>query len=149
MSPKMENMLSLLLAKDWKDIRPQINSFVKLLLEDKGMARAMEIVQSEMKRWNGSVMGNGLIQFLSTGYVNKNLDNKSGGFTFFMFRPSYIKGAYNPKMMEQSIHKSFGDTQLSNKTIKHYAKMNFFLPATYKDFIIQLETAFKFLKIFT
>jgi hypothetical protein len=94
-------------------------------------------------------MGNGLIQFLSTGYENKNLDNKSGGFTFFMFRPSYVKGAHNPKMMEQSIHKSFGDTQLSNTTIKHYAKMNFFLPATYKDFIIQLETTFKFLKIFT
>jgi hypothetical protein len=49
MSPEMENMFSLLLAKNWKDTRPQINSFVKLLLEDKGMARAMEIVQSEMK----------------------------------------------------------------------------------------------------
>lgn len=149
MSPETEKMFSLLSARDWKDTKPTTNTFVRLLLEDRGMARAVEIVQSEMKRWDGSITGNGLIQFLSTGYINKNLDDKPGGFTFFMFRPSYVEGGHNPKLMEQSIRESFGDNKLSDDTIKYYAKMNFFLPATYEDFIVQLETAFKFLELFT
>ena len=112
MSPKTAKMFDLLSAKDWKDTIPETNSFVKLLLEDKGMARAVEIVQSEMKRWDGSVTGNGLSQFLSSGYINKNLDDKPGGFTFFMFRPSYVEGAHNPKQMEQSIREWFGDSPI-------------------------------------
>jgi hypothetical protein len=85
MSPETAKMFTLLLAKNWADTKPESNTFIKLLLEDKGMACAVEIVQSEMKRWDGSVTGNGLIQFLSTGYINKNLDDRPGGFRFFRF----------------------------------------------------------------
>jgi hypothetical protein len=79
MSPETAKMFTLLLAKNWTDMKPETNTFIKLLLKDKGMAQAVEIVQSKMKRWDGSVTGNGLIQFLSTGYINKNLDGRTGG----------------------------------------------------------------------
>ena len=97
-----------------------------------------------MKRWDGSVTGNQLIQFLSSGYINKNLDDKPGGFTFFMFQPSYVEGAHNPRLKEQSIGELFGDSRLSEDTVKYYTKMSFFLPATYDDFLIQLKTTYKF-----
>ena len=52
-------------------------------------------------------------------------------------------------MMEQSICESFGHNKLSEDTVKYYAKMNFFLPTKYEDFLVQLETTYKFLELFT
>jgi hypothetical protein len=52
-------------------------------------------------------------------------------------------------MMEQSICESFGDSKLSKEMLEYYAKMNFFLPKQYEDFLIQLEMTYKFLELFT
>jgi hypothetical protein len=71
-------------------------------MEDKGMLRAIKVVQSEIKQWDRTVTASRLIKFLTKGYICKNLDNKPGGFTFFMFCPAYVEGVHNPKLMEQS-----------------------------------------------
>jgi hypothetical protein len=71
-----------------------------------------------MKRWDGIITASGLVQFLSSGYICKSLDDKSSGFTFFMFCPSYIEGAHHPKMVEQLIRETFGDSKLSEETVK-------------------------------
>ena len=119
------------------------------LMKDKGMSRANELGRSEMRRGEGVVTENGLIQFLSGGYLCKTLDEKPGGFTFFMFRPVHIQGAYNPRLVEQSIRETFGDAKLSDKIVKFYAKGNYFLPTTFPDFMIQLETCYRTLELFT
>jgi hypothetical protein len=102
-----------------------------------------------MRREEGLITENGLIQFLSGGYLCKTVDEKPGGFTFFMFRPVHIQGAYNPRLVEQSIRETFGDNKLSDEVVKFYAKGNYFLPTTFPDFMIQLETCFKTLELFT
>jgi hypothetical protein len=61
-----------------------MNSFMKKMMEDKGMAQAQEIVRLEMRQWEGTITDKGLIQFLSNGYLCKNMENCPVGFTFFM-----------------------------------------------------------------
>jgi hypothetical protein len=102
-----------------------------------------------MRLWEGVITENGLIRFLSGGYLCKTVDEKPSGFTFFIFRPVHIKGAYNPRLVKQLIPETFGDNKLSDEVVKFYAKGNFFLPTTFTDFMIQLETCFKTLELFT
>jgi hypothetical protein len=149
MGPETEKLFILLLAKDWDKKKPRLNSFMRMLTEDKGMSRAVKIVQSEMKRWDGTVMASGLMQFLSKEYICKNLDNKPGGFTFFMLCLAYIKGQHNSKLDEQSIQETFRDDKLSKETIKYYTKINYNLPSNYEDFLFQLDACYRALELFT
>jgi hypothetical protein len=118
MGQETEKFFLILSAKDWNEKRPKLNEFMTRLMKDKGMSRANELVRSEMRRGEGVVTENGLIQFLSGGYLCKTLDEKPGGFTFFMFRPVHIQGAYNPRLVEQSIRETFGDAKLSDEIVK-------------------------------
>jgi hypothetical protein len=93
----------LLSPKDWDDKKPKLNLFMRELVSDKRMARAIEIIQSEMKCWDGSVTASGLVQFLSLGCLSKGLDDKPSGFTCFMFCLSHVEGTHNPKRVMQSI----------------------------------------------
>jgi hypothetical protein len=70
-----------------------------------------------MRRGEGAVTENGLIQFLSAGYLCKTMGDKAGGFTFFMFCPVHIDGGHNPQLMEQSIRETFGDAKLSEEIV--------------------------------
>jgi hypothetical protein len=149
MGPKTEKLFILLSARSWEDKNPELNSFMKRMMEDKGMARALEMVRSEKRQWEGTITNNGLIQFLSNGYLCKTMDDRPGGFTSFMFRPAYVEGAHSTKFIEQSIREIFGDAKLDDETIKFYLKLNFFLPPSYKDFMTQLETCFRALELFT
>jgi hypothetical protein len=56
------------------------------------MSQACELVKSKLRHLEGAVTENGLIQFLSNGYICKMIDDCPGGFTFFMVRPHYITG---------------------------------------------------------
>jgi hypothetical protein len=77
-------------------------------------------------RWGeGAVTENGLIQFLSLGYLCKTMDKKQGGFTFFMFRPVHIDRGHNPRLVKQSIRETFGDAKLSKTILHFYAKGNY------------------------
>jgi hypothetical protein len=149
MGQETEKFFLVLSAKDWNEKKPKLNEFMRRLMKDKGMSRANELVRSEMRRGEGVVTENGLIQFLSGGYLCKTVDEKPGGFTFFMFRPVHVQGAYNPRLVEQSIRETFGDAKLSDEIVKFYAKGNYFLPTTFPDFMIQLETCFRTLELFT
>ncbi len=149
MGQETEKFFLILSAKHWDEKRPGLNEFMKRLMKDKGMSRANELVRSEMRRGEGAITENGLIQFLSGGYLCKTVDEKPGGFTIFMFRPVHSQGAYNPRLVEQSIREMFGDNKLSDEVVKFYAKGNFFLPMTFPDFMIQLETCYRTLELFT
>jgi hypothetical protein len=149
MGQETEKFFLVLSAKDWNEKKPKLNEFMRRLMKDKGMSRANELVRSEMRRGEGVVTENGLIQFLSGSYLCKTVDEKPGGFTFFMFRPVHVQGAYNPRLVEQSIRETFGDAKLSDEIVKFYAKGNYFLPTTFPDFMIQLETCFRTLELFT
>jgi hypothetical protein len=149
MGAETEHLFKVLSAKGWSDRDPKLNPFMELLVRDKGMSRASELVRSEMRRGEGSVTDNGLIQFLSGGYLCKTMDERPGGFTFFMFRPTHISGGHNPRLLEQSIRETFGDAKLSEETVKFYAKGNYFLPSSFPDFMIQLEACFRTLELFT
>jgi hypothetical protein len=149
MGPETEKLFQVLSAKDWDERKPKLNSFMTRLMKDKGMSRACELVRSQMRRGEGAVTENGLIQFLSSGYLCKTMDEKPGGFTFFMFRPVHIDGGHNPRLMEQSIRETFGDAKLSEEIVRFYAKGNYFLPQSFPDFMIQLETCYRTLELFT
>jgi hypothetical protein len=61
-----------------------------------------------------------------------------------------VQGAHNTRFIKQLIQEIFGDTKLGDETVKSYSKMNhYFLTLTFEDFMIQLETCFQSLKIFT
>jgi hypothetical protein len=118
-------------------------------MKDKGMFRANKLIRSEMRRGEGAITKNGLIQCLSGGYLCKTVDKKAGRFTFFMFCPVHIQGAYKPRLIKQSVRETFGDNKLSSDVVKFYAKGNFFLPMTLTDIMIQLQTWYKTLELFT
>jgi hypothetical protein len=149
MGPETEKLFKLLSARDWDEKKPDLNKFVTKLMEDKGMSRAIEMVRSEMRQWEGTITDTGLVQFLSGGYICKTMDDRPGGFTIFMFRPSYVQGAHNTRFIEQSIREIFGDAKLGDETVKFYSKMNYFLPPSFEDFMIQLMTCVRSLELFT
>ena len=126
MGPETEKLFYLLSAKNWDNKAPRLNNFMKCLLQDKGTSRANELVRFKMRRDEGAVTENGLIQFLSQGYICKTMDKRPGGFTFFMFRPVHVQGAYNPQLIEKSIRETFGEAKLRDDVVKFYAKMNYF-----------------------
>jgi hypothetical protein len=148
MGPETEKMFTILSAKDWDHRRPSLNPFMRRLMKDKGMSRAYELVRSELRHGEGTVTDNGLVQFLTQGYICKTMDERPGGFTFFMFRPIYVDGAHNPRLVEQQIHETFRDAKLSEEIVKFYAKMNFHIPTSFADFMVQLETCYQTLELF-
>jgi hypothetical protein len=86
-------------------------------MKDKGMSCKYELVKSELHQGEGAVTDNGLVQFLTQGYICKTIVEHPR-FTFFMFRPIYMEGAHNPRLVEQSIRETFGDAKLSNDIVK-------------------------------
>jgi hypothetical protein len=149
MGPETEKMFIVLSARDWDHRKPNLNPFMRRLMKAKGMSRAYELVRSELGQGEGTVTDNGLVQFLSQGYICKTMDERPGGFTFFMFRPVYVEGAHNPRLVEQSIRETFGDAKLSEEIVKFYSKMNFYIPSSFADFMVQLETCYRTLELFT
>jgi hypothetical protein len=129
MGPETEKMFVILSSRDWDKRKPRLNSFMARLMEDKGMSQACELVKSKLRHGEGAVTENGLIQFLSNGYICKTMDDRLGGFTFFLFRPHYIAGGHDSKLVEQSIRETFGDAKLTDNIVRYYARMNFCLPA--------------------
>jgi hypothetical protein len=143
MRQETEKFFLILSAKDWNKKKPKLNKFMKRLMKDKGIFQTNELVRSKMRRGEGVVTKNGLIQFLSGGYLCKTVDKKLGNLTFFMFYLVHIQGAYNPQLVEQSICETFGD-----EIVKFYAKRNYFLLTIFPDFTIHLETSFRTLELF-
>jgi hypothetical protein len=77
------------------------------------------------------------------------MDDRPGGFTFIMFWPHYIAGGHNSKLVKKSIRETFGDAKVIDNMVKYYAWMNFCLPASLQNFMIQLEMCYRTLELFT
>jgi hypothetical protein len=63
--------------------------------------------------------------------------------------PVYVKGAHNPRLVEQSIPEMFGDVKLSEDIIKIVCQDEFYIPVSFANFMVQLRTCYQTLELFT
>jgi hypothetical protein len=149
MSPEQAAMFKHLSATSWRDTDPTIKKFTRKLIEDKDSSKAISTFASETLGWAGQISTSQLIAFLSGGYAARDMNKQSGGFTSFMCCPRSSKTARNPEEERNAIHSMFGDTTLDDKTIKLFAKLDFFLGGTYNEVEEQLRTTVEFLNLLT
>lgn len=148
-APEDEMLFTLLCATGWHDEKPRVPKFMVRLLADKNMTRALNIVESATKKWKGIVSEKGIAKFLASGYIAKDIDDRPGGFTIFMFRPRSYRKARSEKETQSSIRSVFGDGKLSDEMVKYFAKDDFFIPKNLYELEDMVRTCIQALDLFT
>ena len=138
-------LFDVLCATSWKDKRPKMSKDARLLVDDRDPQKLINMVHDWTESWTGSVAEDGVIKFLTTGYMSRE---QPGGFTLFMFGPIKLT-PLTKKERERKISSALGKSDPSNEQIKEFAKQNFFLPPDVDNAETQLKTGVRFLEKMT
>jgi hypothetical protein len=142
-------LYTLLLARDWQDMKPRVNSFTEDLLSDRDPKCAWNQLKTVSCDWPGEVSKTGLIHFLSKGFRATDVNESPGGFTAFMFSSINIDKKVSRKDHELTICSVFGENTVTNEVVKYYTKNNLLLAASYDNAKNQLRNCLKFLEKLT
>ena len=150
LSPLAVSLLSLASASNWKDYHPVTNTFMGKLLMDKDATKAINLINSATRNWDGIISEKGLAKFFTTGYSADDIESHPGGLTGFMARPREDTSALDSLITsQQQIRSLLGDGKVSDDAVRHYAKNDFYLAKTLEKCIIQFETIKDFLDLLT
>jgi len=141
LTDRQADLFRLLAAKSWNDERPALRTEVRRLLEDKNAEKLYNMASDWMESWDGQISREGLIKFVSNGYLARG---ELGGFTIFAF---FTKSSLEPstKDHERAIRNALGDTKVTDEMIKEFSKKRHSLPMTVDEAASQLDTGVRFL----
>ena len=149
-TPASRDLFRLLSAKSWKEKKmPKLNSFSTTLTSDKQMTRAERMISMASRNWEGEINRNGLVQFLTAGFLAQDIVRSPGGFTVFMF--TTLERSSDPTKQERIDHlrEIFGDGKMSESSLKSLADTSWSVPLDFNDAQVQLSTAIAMLDLLT
>ena len=128
---------------------PTTTEFMKVLLSTKTPQKAIALLKSETRYWEGTFSEGCVHRFLSSGFLSLNANRaEPGGFTLFMFHPKTVAMS-DSKSFDQdnaTLREYFG-LDIIDETVAFYAKQGYFHPTNVHDLRIQLQTALNFLEL--
>lgn len=129
-------------------VEPELSEFMELLVQEKSATRALQLIISESKDWEGTFSAGGFHRFLSTGFIaqEKNRANP-GGFNLFIFHPRTIDVGGSAFDAGRARLRDLFDADVDEETINHYSKQGLYAASNHHDLKIQLQTALDMLEL--
>ena len=148
MGPTQRMLFESLSTTDMK-LDPTTTEFMKVLLSTKTPQKAIALLKSETRYWEGTFSEGCVHRFLSSGFLSLNANRaEPGGFTLFMFHPKTVAMS-DSKSFDQdnaTLREYFG-LDVNDETVAFYAKQGYLHPTNVHDLRIQLQTALNFLEL--
>ena len=129
-------------------IDPELSVFMVQLSKEKTATRALQLIQSEAREWEGSFSAGGFHRFLSTGFLSQGVNRGNpGGYTLFMFH-TRTKDLGGPQFDAGKARlRDLFEASVDEETILHYSKQGLFAASNHDDMRVQLQTALDMLKL--
>ena len=131
---------------------PEMSEFMVNLTTSKSPQKAINLLLSETRDWEGTFSEGSLHRMLSTGFLSPDANRANpGGFTIFMFYPKTVDTggkAFGGKGSTELLREYLG-MDVEESTLDYYMKQGFYTPATPNDLRIQLQTALDMLQLLT
>ena len=131
---------------------PEMSEFMINLTTSKSPQKAINLLLSETRDWEGTFSEGGLHRMLSHGFLSPDANRANpGGFTLFMFYPKTadIGGkALGGKGGTELLREYLG-MDVEESTLDYYMKQGFYTPSTPNDLRIVLRTALDMLQLLT
>jgi hypothetical protein len=126
---------------------PEMSEFMTNLTSSKTPQKAISLIQSEARDWEGTFSVGGMHKLLSNGFLSQEANRANpGGFSVFMFHPRTVKlgGKGRNELLREYLGMDVDET-----TLEYYAKQGFFTPTNPHDLRVQLQTALSMLELLT
>jgi hypothetical protein len=151
LGPKQQSLFLWLAMEHMKEA-PEMSNFMKLVLHEKRLAKAMQLIVAQMRKWKGAVSVGALHRFLSSGFLSQeaNLSEPPGGMVGFMFfsRLEMAAGAVAINQDKQRTRDYF-DTPVEEECVAYYIKKEYFIPRSTHQLEIMLREWKDLLELYT
>ena len=131
-------------------VAPVMSEFMKNLTTSKTPQKAINLIQSETRDWEGTFSVGGFHKMLSNGFLSQDPNRANpGGYTIFMFHPKTVElGTKGSKGGNELLREYLG-MDVDEATLEFYLKQGFYTPKTPNDLRVQLQTALDMLELLT
>ena len=118
------------------------------LSKEKTATRALQLIQSEAREWEGSFLAGGFHRCLSTGFLSQEVDRGNpGGYTLFMFHTQTADLGGSQFDAGKARLRDLFEASVDEETILHYSKQALFAASNHHDMRVQLQTALDMLEL--
>ena len=131
---------------------PKMTEFMISLTTSKTPQKAISLIQSETRDWEGTFSAGGFHRMLSHGFMSNEANRANpGGFTLFMFHPKTVEleGGGKTGGTSNALLREYLGMEIEEETLAYYAKQGFYIPSNQNDLRIQLQTALHTLELLT
>ena len=140
------------LCTDSMSREPEMSEFMTNLTTSKSPQKAINLLLSETRDWEGTFSEGSLHKMLLHGFLSPDANRANpGGFTIFMFYPKTADTggkAFGGKGSTELLREYLG-MDVEESTLEYYMKQGYYTPSTPNDLRIQLQTALDMLQLLT
>jgi hypothetical protein len=131
-------------------VTPVMSEFMQNLTTSKTPQKALNLIQSETRDWEGTFSVGGFHKMLSNGFLSQDPNRANpGGYTIFMFHPKTVElGSKGSKGGNELLREYLG-MDVDAATLEFYLKQGFYTPKTPHNLRVQLQTALDMLELLT
>ena len=133
--------------------KPEMSDFMMNLTTSKSPQKAINLLLSETRDWEGTFSEGGLHKMLSHGFLSSDANRANpGGFTIFMFYPKTADAggkAFGGGKGSTELLREYLGMDVEESTLEYYMKQGYYTPSTPNDLRIQLRTALDMLQLLT
>ena len=132
------------------NVEPVVTDFMTNLITSKTPQKAINLIQSETRDWEGTFSVGGFHRMLSHGFLSQDPNRANpGGYTIFMFHPKTVDlGSKGGKGGNKLLREYLG-MDVDEATLEFYMKQGFYMPKNPHDLRVQLQTALDMLELLT
>jgi hypothetical protein len=150
MGPTQRDLFTALCTRNMSRA-PAMSEFMRNLTSSRTPQKAINLLQSETRDWEGTFSVGGFHRMLSNGFLSQDANRSNpGGFTIFMFYPKTADsggkafGKGNSELLREYL-----GMDVEESTLEYYMKQGYYTPSTPNDLRIQLKTALDMLELLT
>ncbi len=127
-----------------------MTDFMINLTTSKTLQKALDLIQSKTRDWEGTFSVCGFHRMLSNGFISQDPNRANpGGYTIFMFHPKTVDlGSKGGKEGNELLCEYLG-MHVDEATLEFYTKQGFYIPQTPHNLRAQLQTALDILQLLT
>ena len=132
---------------------PVMSEFMMSLTTSKSPQKAINLLLSETRDWEGTFSEGSLHKMLSHGFLSPDANRANpGGFTIFMCYPKTADTggkAFGGGKGSTELLREYIGMDVEESTLEYYLKQGYYTPTTPNDLRIQLQMALDLLQLLT
>ena len=130
-------------------VSPTMSEFMTNLTSSKTPQKAISLIQSEARDWEGTFSVGGMHKLLSNGLMSQEANRANpGGFSIFLFYPRTVE-IHGSSKGRNKLLREYLRMDVDKTTLEFYAKQGYFTPKSSNDLRVQLQTALSMLELLT